>query len=555
MSITRRELLKAGALGVGAGLLAAAAPGRVSIAPSAPALHLVRVPGPVSGRQAAMLATLDDTHRILVGGGREFLLWPGDADALDAAGIAYDALDADVLRDARRDPGRSIAPQPGERDEYRIVDDYRTDLVALVEQFGPEGLARLIELPTPSLVGRTLWGIEIAEDVDRQDGRPVLYMDGLHHAREWPAGEMPIMWAHDLLEGHGTDPDMTHIVRNARTIIVPCVNPDGFVRSRMSPVQVDSSNDVFNAGQLALGISGQESYWRKNLRSFSGVNVDGGATDRDNPDAYGIDLNRNYPFLWGDNAGSSNLQVGQTYRGTAPYSEPVTHNVRDLFLAHTPIAAITHHTYGEIMLIPWGRNPAVVRSPDWDLMFEIGEEMQASNGYGPQQAFSLYATSGTSRDWGHAATSTIIYTFEHGTEFHGPYGSTIPQMYSDNRGAFITWSHRAIDPASHLVITGRIVDGAGNPVPDAEVALTKSFETPTAQGTLVPESVTKVVRAGADGRFELHAPPSTRPHLAEAVFGGPKTEPWLVAFGPAGLPTVPVEAGRGEVVDLDDVTI
>lgn len=555
MSITRRELLKAGALGVGAGLLAAAAPGRVSIAPSAPALQLVRVTAPVSGRQAAVLATLDDTHRIPAGGGREFLLWPGDADELDAAGIAYDVVDADVLRDVRRDAGRSIAPQPGEREEYRILDDYRTDLEALVEQFGPEGLARLIELPTPSLVGRTLWGIEIAEDVGRQDGRPVLYMDGLHHSREWPAGEMPIMWAHDLLEGFGTDPDMTHIVRNARTIILPCVNPDGFVRSRMSPVQVDSSNDVFGAGQAGLGISGQESYWRKNLRSFSGVDVDGGATNRDNPDAYGIDLNRNYPFLWGDNAGSSNRQYDQTYRGTAPYSEPVTHNVRDVFLAHAPIAAITHHTAGRQMLIPWGRNPALVRSPDWDLLKAIADEMRVSNGYDPIQAFGLYPTSGTSRDWGHAATSTIIYTFEHGTEFHGPYGSTIPQMYSDNRGAFVTWARRAIDPASHLVITGRIVDGSGNPVPDADVALTKSFDTPTADGQLIPESVARVIRSGADGTFELHAPPSTRPHLAEAVFGGPSTEPWLLALGPDGVPTVPVEAGRGEVVDLNDIAI
>jgi hypothetical protein len=553
--MTRRELLKAGALGVGAGLLAAASPGRVAIAPSAPALQLVTVRGPVSGRQAAVLTTLDDTHRILSGGRQEFLLWPGDTDALDAAGIAYDVLEADVLRDARRDASRSLAPQPGERDEYRLLDDYRADLVALVEQFGPEGLARLIELPTPSLLGRTLWAIEIAEDVERQDGRPVLYMDGLHHSREWPAGEMPIMWAYDLLEGFGTDPDMTHIVRNARTIIAPCVNPDGFVRSRMSPVQVDSSSDVFGGGQLALGASGQESYWRKNLRSFSGVNVDGGATNRDNPDAYGIDLNRNYPFLWGDDAGSSDLEADQTYRGAAPYSEPVTHNVRDLFLASTPIAAITHHTAGRQMLIPWGRNPALVRSPDWDLMKAIGDEMRVSNGYSPIQAFGLYPTSGTSRDWGHAATSTIIFTFEHGTEFHGPYQSTIPPMYSDNRGAFITWARQAIDPANHLVITGRVVDGGANPVSGAEVALTKSFETPTAQGQLVPEAVTRVIRTDSDGRFELHAPPSTRPHLAEPVFGGPTTEPWLIAFGAQGTPTVPVEAGRGELVALGDIAV
>lgn len=29
--------------------------------------------------------------------------------------------------------------------------------------------------------------------------------DGVHHAREWPAAEVPIMWAHDLLEAETLD--------------------------------------------------------------------------------------------------------------------------------------------------------------------------------------------------------------------------------------------------------------------------------------------------------------------------------------------------------------
>jgi hypothetical protein len=559
-SFSRRALLRAAGLGVGTaalGGLPAAALGRAAtgvVAPGAPAIGLARILGPVSGRQMAVLARLDETHRP-----GEVLLWPGDAARLDAAGVRYEMVTGDLLAATRADAAAPVVLQPGQRAGYRDLDDYHLDLAALAAAHPDK--ARLIACPHPSILGRRITGIEIATDVDRRDGRPVVHHDGMHHCREWPSGEMPIMYAHDLLESYGSDPRVTRIVDGTRTIIVPLVNPDGFVRSFRSPVQADSSTAPGQVVSLGLSAGGLESYWRKNLRSVSDLPIAAGAGPvvYENPDAYGIDLNRNYPFLWGDDAGSSDIPVDQTYRGAAPYSEPEARNVRDLVLANLPITKITHHTYGELMLFAWGRNPAEVQSPDRDLMQDLGDAMAAFNGYRPQQAFSLYPTSGTSRDWAHAAISCIVYTFEHDArQFHGPYASTIPAMYAKNREPFLLLSEAAMDPATHLVVTGRVVPRQGSP--RARVEVTKAFQTPTAQGTLVDEAVRGSIVTDDDGSFTYHLPPSSRPFLREPRFaeaGFPPEEAWTLTVSVPGRDPVvlPVAGGRGELVELGEIAV
>src|SRR5687768_1039536 len=88
-------------------------------------------------------------------------------------------------------------------------------------------LVKLFEMPRPSLEGRTIYGLEIAADVKGDDGRPIFYMDGVHHAREWPASEFTMMYAHYLVEKFGKDPEITSLMKKARVILVPIVNVDG----------------------------------------------------------------------------------------------------------------------------------------------------------------------------------------------------------------------------------------------------------------------------------------------------------------------------------------
>jgi hypothetical protein len=588
--MNRRDLLTRAGLGAAALATTGFGPAsrlsdtRTAVAADAPAISFARVGAPRTDAQARVLASLDDTHRMLGDGAMEVLLHPGDLARLHTVGADVTVIDADLFAAQRVTSSRATLQMPGESStgDYRRWEDFEEDLRALVAEFPND--ARMIRLPGASLLGFQPWGIEIATDVGAVDGRPIVVHDGMHHSREWPAAEMPIMWAHDLLQSNGSDTRITAIVDNVRSRIIPNLNPDGFIRSRESLITDDSSNPAALLGRGgSLGSS--EAYWRKNLRSYSGRNtmiepgVDG--VRYGNPDAYGIDLNRNYGFLWGDDVGSSGSESSQTYRGAAPYSEPETANVRALYLASAPVTGITHHTSGGIMLHPWGRDPDSNRSRDWKVMNDIGVSMSQSNAYVPKQSFGLYPTSGTSRDWGHAATSTLIWTFEHGTEFHGSYAETVPAMYEVNRGAFMTHAEMAMDPSTHLTITGRVVTADGSPYPtmfEVYKDQTGNAGTPVTGGTFVDDPILRVVATDADGYFELHLPPSTRPFLEEApadledvqsptgnVYAGgfdavlgshgltAGTEPYVLRF-PGGV-DVPVTGGRGDVVDDVLVTL
>jgi hypothetical protein len=550
--LSRRALLRGGGLGLGAlaagnllGALPAGAAGRSRVAADAAPLQLARV-WPRSDQQAGALAAFDDTHRVFADGSAEYLLWPGDRGRLDALGVDYAITVDDVLAGQRIGRGASSVPvQPGQREDYRRLVDYEDDLRDLARRFPDQ--ARVFVLPERTLEGRQVLGIEIATNVHgARDGRPTALFDGTHHAREWPSAELPLMFAFDLLENYGTDPRVTRIVDTQRTLIVPVVNPDGFTYSRASLVQSDDSTLPGQAVSLGLGIAGAESYWRKNRRSFSNVTLPTGT----NPDAYGTDPNRNYPFFWGG-SGSSATQVNQTHRGSAPYAEPESRNIAGLILANQITAMVTNHTFGKLCMRPWGAVPDA--SPDTRLQAAVGERMVAFNGYQNILARQLYNTAGTSRDWAFAAVRTLVWTFEHGEEFHGPYLDTVPEMYAVNRDPFLIVCELAGDASAHALLHGRVVDAAGNPL-DATVRTRKAFLTAPFSGQPVPEVLDAAILAGDDGTFTYHINPTTRP--TPAIPAGVTEAVDVVVSAPGKAPvTIPVTLGRGEAADLGTVTL
>ncbi|MGI8407937.1 MAG: M14 family zinc carboxypeptidase, partial [Actinomycetota bacterium] len=282
---------------------------------------IVRV-HPESATQAALLmSTFDETHNHAPGE-IELLLWPGDLARLDALGYEYEVVVADLFAHdqalAKRDVPLQTLPGP-DRSDYRRLADYNSEMNALAKKH--PGLVKVFEMKRPSLEGRTVLGVEIASNVKdiASDGRPIFYLDALHHAREWPASEYTMLFIHHLVEGYGKDKDITRLLRRARVIAIPIVNVDGFDYSRESLAQQSEF--------LGFG-NGFEGYWRKNRRSLTGATV---PVAQKNPDAFGVDPNRNYSYLWGaSDGGSSGDMLDQTYRGTEPFSEPETKNVRDI---------------------------------------------------------------------------------------------------------------------------------------------------------------------------------------------------------------------------------
>ena len=555
--MTRRDFIRLA--GAGAGALAGASMlgGRALASPVYTGVHTTTTLKLANVRIRSIedelaLGSFDDTHAIPAPGLVEVLLWPGDQAKLDAAGLDYEITVEDVLaRDlaaqrAVADARPAAVPvAPGERTAYRRIADYNTDMNALATQ-RPD-LARVFALPNLTLEGRTVYGIEIAANVTRNDGRPVYHMDGCHHSREWPAAEMPMMFAFDLVQGYGVDPRTTDLLDRARVIIVPVMNVDGFIESREAPVD-NSATGLVPFATMA--------YWRKNRRSFTGATI---PVIMKNPDAYGVDPNRNYSYQWGDNdGGSSSTQTDETHRGTAPFSEPESRNIRSLVMSRQTTGMLTHHTHGRLCMRPWGWtwDP----SPDDELQFEIGEEMTAVNRYQNIQARGLYLTSGGSRDWTYGATGCITYTFEHGSEFHPSYLSSIPALYNLNREPFFTLFREAADPANHAILRGNVVDANGQPLA-ASITIHKEMSSPawfhgdgTAPGGVktTPDTLHTSMDTGSDGKFDYHVNPSRRPWLE-----GAEDEAYQVTISAAGKQPFAQEirVSRGDVKDLGTIRL
>jgi hypothetical protein len=510
-------------------------------------LALVRVRVQSADQATFLLSHFDETHNHH-DGFVELLLWPGDEERLNAAGIDYEVVVEDVLkRDlaAPTGPSEAVAMPGPDRKDYRRLPAYVSEMRMLARKH--RAFVRVIKLDHKTLEGRNVLGVEIAARIRRNDGRPTFYVDGIHHAREWPSAEYPMIFAHYLAEGYGRNREITSLLNRLRVVIVPVVNVDGFEYSRESLV------DGQGLEAYPIAVAGLEAYWRKNRRSLFGATV---PEVQRNPDAYGVDPNRNYSYAWGDDGGgSSGTHVDQTYRGDAPFSEPETRNIRKLILGRQVTGVITNHTYGNLVLRPWGHT--VKDAPDERILAPLGARLaRAMGGYTNQKGIGLYATTGTTGDWAYAAISALGYTLEHGTAFHPPYARSVGKSFKGVLRAFMIMAHAAADPDLHSVISGRVVDRGGRPVA-ARLFLTKRFRTPLGHGNpsgkkFIVEKLATGMQTRRSGAFVWHVNPSTRPTV---LSNGRRESYTLTLASRVGCRTLHVRVGREGRVNLGAIRL
>jgi flagellar hook assembly protein FlgD len=265
-----------------------------------------------------------------------------------------------------------------------------------------------------SIENRPIYAVKISDNPNVNENEPRVHINALIHARE-PAGMMAVMYyMYYLLENYGTNPEVTYLVNNREIYFVPCINPDGYEYNR--------STNPNGGGQ-----------WRKNRRNNGG--------------SFGVDLNRNWGYMWGyNNTGSSPTPSSETYRGTAPFSEPENQAIRNLCLEKNFKTALNYHTYSNLLLYPWGYiNQA---TPDEQIFVEYSTDMVAFNGYqnGRPPAI-LYEVNGATDDWMYGEQSAkpkiISMTPEVGSSSDGfwPQQSRIFPLAMENLkpNLYITW--------------------------------------------------------------------------------------------------------------------
>ena len=246
--------------------------------------------------------------------------------------------------------------------------------------------------------------------------------------------------------------------------IVPMLNVDGNIYDREVFCPAPAWESCPSGG------------WRKNLRdnTFTGVTPLPDLNEEVDEDCDGVDLNRNYQFEWGaplgatgpivpgtctpaedERAGISNNDV---YNGPVDdrdndgdgqinedhvdgkdddadgvtdedwwggNSEPETKFIQDLTEMNDDTgdgasefkSTLTHHSYSELILWPWG-HCTDCESPDHAQLEYHGQQMADMTQYANLQSSSLYPTSGDFCDWHYGVHGSYCYTSEIGTAFH-----------------------------------------------------------------------------------------------------------------------------------------
>ncbi len=472
---------------------------------------------------------------------------PADLTRLTEADFTYDVRIPDLIArgievaELNEAYAASVekSPLPSGRDAYRTLADYNDDMAEMAEKHS--SIVKRFALKRPSLDGRTIYGVEIGQGVRKGLGdQPTFLLMGAHHAREWPSGELAMEFATDLVKSYGKSDRITRLLKQARVIVVPIVNVDGFELSRTDGEYVDlrEANDYDPlGGQASVLATPGQTYKRKNCRVVDGEDTpDGscrGTANSNGGFGLGVDLNRNYGGFWGG-PGAAETPEDPTYRGAEAFSEPETQNIQDLVSSRQVTMLISNHTYSNLVLRPNGVNPNTIghdgkpvgNAPDEQALKRVGAAMTDQNGYANIHGWQLYDTTGTTEDWSYNATGGFGYTFEIGpNEFHPPFPEVIDEYLGagkyegkGNREAYLIALEHAVDERYSGVIKGKAPKGA-------TIRLSKTFQTPTWAGSFKDE-INTPIEVDGNGGFEWIVNPSTRPVVQSRTYQELSKEPY-----------------------------
>ena len=367
---------------------------------------------------------------------------------VDAAGRTRRA---DIMKPTAAAASLSVAAASG----YLTVADVEA---ALAGAAGPpnDAFVERFALPHTTWEGRSCHAVRIGHGT--ASNRVGIYLIGGIHAREWGSPDILINFVQQLATAYRTHAGIVigtnsfsaaqiqSLVNGKYVFVFPQANPDG----RLHSMTVDPD-------------------WRKNRRPAPPGHT--------GPACVGVDLNRNYDFLWDFKLhfspqapvrNSTDPCDPEIYVGPSPFSEPETRNVVSIVDTRPNIRYFVDlHSYAEDILYCWGddvnqagrpdmnfQNPAFdgtrgisndtaykefMPSADQTAAVKLARVMRdaikAARGreYRVMQSLSLYPTAGTSDDYAFSRhlvdpskPKIYSYTIEWGREtnptpFHPPY--------------------------------------------------------------------------------------------------------------------------------------
>lgn len=385
---------------------------------------------------------------------------------------------------------------------YRTVEETEATMAALVAD--ASGLAEIIDIGPSwrALNGGPGYQLKVLRATNRAIAgpKPTVFIMSSVHAREYTPAELSTRFVEQLIAGYGVDADATWLLDHHEVHALLQANPDGRKKAE-------------------TGLS-----WRKNVNTnFCGAG-----------NSAGIDLNRNFPFEWGNWNGSSGVACDSTFRGPAPASEPetqaITAYVRSIFQdrRESPLDAAADldttgvffdvHSFSGLVLWPWGFNESL--APNATALQVLGRRLAWFNTYTPQAAVGLYPTDGTTDDFAYGELGVPAFTFELGTAFFQDCARFESEIYPDNREALLYALRVARAPY-------RLPAG-----PDAYAL--RADPDLAAPGTSVEVSATFDDLRQREGSFTASGPqPATQPVAAASAYL--RVPPWSSGASALGM--------------------
>jgi len=311
-------------------------------------------------------------------------------------------------------------------DGYLTVEQIDASLKSLKQQFA---FTRRIALPHKTHEDRSSAALVIAKRV-RQAGparrrgkkktrprkKPAVMFFGGVHARETVPPDALIYLARKLCQSYAGDADIVlgkktysaatvkRIVERLDLYFFPLVNPDG-------------RNTVMKKGG--------DPDWRKNRSPNNG-----------DPER-GVDINRNFDFLWDLGLGSSSLYSDESFKGPAPASEPETKNVLHLIdsAGRALVCSVDVHSFAKAIHYPWSHDENQSEMEAMNFREEVfdgfrGKKDDAYREYMPKVDEKNFKAIGKAIHDGIFAVRGEYYTVQQGVVLYATTGSLQDYPYS-----------------------------------------------------------------------------------------------------------------------------
>ncbi|CAH2094782.1 unnamed protein product [Euphydryas editha] len=313
--------------------------------------------------------------------------------------------DVQSLIDAQLKRPSSRTQQEYNWDYYQTLDEIYDWLDKVAEEHSD--VVTIIEIGR-TVENRVIKGIKI--DYKKQERPTIGFLKGGLHAREWITPATITWLINEFLNSEDTN--VRNLAENVVWHIIPVANPDGYVYS-------------FTSDRM----------WRKNRNraNFTSCAHLGLNDDMSN----GIDLNRNFGYLW-MTTGASQDPCTQTFAGPVAFSElesiSIANYVLGLQRQGNLIYYLGFHSYSQLILVPYSHvgGADVLAAPNYGDLFEIAIKSAAklTERYNTTyrvgtSADILYEVSGSGFDWAKGqANVPIVLLYE--VRDLGQYGFLLP---------------------------------------------------------------------------------------------------------------------------------